>query len=272
MPRPWFQTPRVLTLGVVVLAGILLLLHRFAILRPVETLGTKIFRPAAGVLAEGAHRFTALFATIGSTRTLQQENLRLREENQSLLLAAEQQRLDAAESEFVREAQRVLGERTWQGTVTRVIGRSSDPTFHLYLVNRGTRAGIQPGAAVMVGNGLFVGKVLESDSETAKILLVTDSHATIAGLVENTPRSQGIVTGELGLSLKIDLLLKKDSVEIGQTVVTSGIDEGIPPGLVIGRIAHVENPPGALFQSATVTPAADLQRLTVVTVLKYHAS
>lgn len=272
MARPWFRTPRAITLSIIFAVGILLVLHRFGIVQPIENFGSKIISPMTGVIADSAQRVNNLFVNVGSKRNLQQENLRLREENQSLLASAEQQRLDIAEAELVHEAQQILSERTWKGTIARVIGRSSDPTYHLYLVNRGTRQGIQPGAAVMVGRGFFIGKVLESDAETAKILLVTDSHATTAGLVENTLHTEGIVTGELGLSIKIDLLNKKDSVEVGQTIVTSGIDEGTPPGLIIGRVAHVDNLPGALFQSATVTPTADLRQLTVVTILNYHAT
>lgn len=266
---PWFKTPRaaVLALAFIVMAG--LILHRLAVLRPLETLGAKAIQPVTRLLSANANWFNASFPGIGRGRALEAENRRLREENAALLLASEQQRLDRAEAALVHEAQTVLGQRAWTGITARVIGRSADPTFRVYLVNRGTRHGVRPGAGAMVGAGLFVGKVLESDADTAKIILMTDAHATTAGVVENDRRSQGVVTGELGLSLTMDVLIKSDPIQVGQTVVTSGIEDGVPPGLIIGRIAHVDNPPGALFQSAAVTPTAALRNLTVITILTF---
>ncbi len=273
MARPWFRTPRAVVIAIAFIGLAGLILHRLTVLRPLEALGAKALRPVAGLLSTNAAWFNSLFPSFGRGHDLAAENRRLREENAALLLAAEQQRLDRAEARLVQAAQTVLGQRAWDGVIARVIGRSADPTFRVYLINRGTRQGVRAGAAVMVGNGFFIGNVLESDADTAKIILMTDSHATTAGVVENELRSQGIVTGELGLSLRMDLLIKSDPVEVGQTVVTSGIEDGVPPGLIIGRVADVENPPGELFQSAAVTPTADLRNLTVITILSFnHAS
>lgn len=247
--------------------SLFLLAHRFRLLAPIERLSRLMARPVQSSLAQVAQALGRGLSGPGSLKELRLENERLRQELAQLLVETERQRLNQADAEQVREARRLLGERQWTGTLARVIGRSPDPTFRLYLVNQGRRSGVLPGSAVIVRQGLFVGKVLEAEAETAKILLGTDPHASVAGLVENTPPTQGLLTGEHGLSFKFDLVGKGEPLAVGQVVVTAGLEPLVPRGLVVGRVASVENLPGELFQTASVLPAADFRDLTVVTIL-----
>jgi cell shape-determining protein MreC len=63
------------------------------------------------------------------------------------------------------------------------------------------------------------------------------------------------------------------TVNIGESVVTAGIEltAGIrspyPKGLLIGNIAGVSRSADQLFQTALVTPVADLDRLEYVLVI-----
>ncbi|MBI3115210.1 MAG: rod shape-determining protein MreC [Candidatus Kerfeldbacteria bacterium] len=272
MARPTLRPART----VLVIIGLAIVgffaLHRIGALRPLEGFGVRVFAPLQSGLARAAQSVQAFGQSIAGTRSIHEENEQLRDTLAAALAENERLRLDREEAVEVDRALQFLGERSWTGTVARVVGRSPDPTFQLFLVNRGRSQGVLPGAAVIVGDGVLVGKVLESEPESARFIVLTDSHARVAGRVENERHSQGILTGEHGLSLRMDLLEKTDPVEPGTLVVTSGIEQGIPAGLVIGRITAVEQRPGDLFQSASVDAVATVRSLTVVTILTFdHA-
>ena len=56
----------------------------------------------------------------------------------------------------------------------------------------------------------------------------------------------------------------------GDPVVTSGIRESLfPPDIPVGRVADVKRTPGSLQLDVRVEPAADLNRLQFVAVLRY---
>jgi len=59
-------------------------------------------------------------------------------------------------------------------------------------------------------------------------------------------------------------------VNEGDPVVTSGIRESLfPPDIPVGRVADVKRTPGSLQLDVRVEPAADLNRLQFVAVLRY---
>lgn len=246
---------------------VFLLLHRLQVLRPVEQAFGALLRPLQGFAATGASRLRDIFQDAGSTTALKRENVALRKQLEQLLIEKEEQRLSSAEAARVEAAQRLLGERSLQGTIARVIGRAPDPSFRVHILNRGEKEGVRLGAAVIAGEGIYIGKIIEVDRNTSKLLLLTDPHATAAAYVENPAQTQGLLSGEHGLALRLDLLAKDDVIELDQLVVTSGIEPGVPRGLIAGRVGRVTNLPGELFQSASVEPAADLRSLNVVTIL-----
>ncbi len=263
-----FRSARTVISAALVASVVVLGLHRLKLLQPLEQIVFRGLRPIQSVLNDSASGLRQIAQSVGSVSQLRAENDRLHQEIQRLLVTQEAEKLDRAEALKVESAQRLLGARRWNGVIARVIGRSPDPTYRLYLVNRGSRHGVRVGAAVIISDGVYLGKVLESEPENAKILLLTDPHATTAGLVENRARTQGVLTGEHGLSLKMDLLAKQDPLETGQTVVTSGLDQDIPQGLIIGRISSFTNAPGDLFQTASIVPTAETRDLDVITILR----
>ena len=86
--------------------------------------------------------------------------------------------------------------------------------------------------------------------------------------MENETKSQGVVIGEHGLSLKMELIGQNEVVKEGETVVTSGLEPTIPRGLVIGKISRVLAEPNSFFQTAFIQSLVKVDSLVVVSVLK----
>jgi rod shape-determining protein MreC len=192
------------------------------------------------------------------------ENEQLRRENDELKLQVNQLQSRAAEADRLgallnfRQAQRnvpMLG--------ARVIGTSADTASQTIYLDRGERDGIRRNMGVITPDGV-VGKVIESYRDTAQVLLLTDKDSGVGAMLADS-RIQSPVggTGEPLLSMKY--IPTDDTVNVGEHVVTSGMDRIFPRDLPVGVVAEIKT--GRPFQQVRVRPAAHLQRLEEVIVL-----
>jgi rod shape-determining protein MreC len=254
-------------LWIVALIGVLYVGHVLGITRPLEAGIRFLASPVTGAL----HRFAQGTSHIGerfrTASRLQRENIELREQLGDALaknaeLQAAQRDLQAAEPllEFLKPIERkvVLG---------RVVAQGADPATRTITVNRGQADGLALGTPALVNRGFFIGKVIELDAHTARIRLVSDSQTAVAALVEQGDGVPGLLIGEHGLSLRLTLIPKNQTINAGDRVITSGLEPNIPRGLIIGTVQDVTQDSGDLFQQARIVPSANLDALSVIAFL-----
>lgn len=149
-----------------------------------------------------------------------------------------------------------------------VIGYSPDPGIQSLVINIGRNADIRAGQAVITDEGWLIGKIQIVHETTASVLLLNDAQSLVLSRVQNEAASQGVVRGERGLTVRMELIPKSDSLTPGQPVVTSGLEPGIPPDLLIGTIAAIEQRAGEVFQRALITTPIRYGRVRSVAVIK----
>jgi rod shape-determining protein MreC len=200
------------------------------------------------------------FALQNTTR----DNEQLRRENDALKLQVNQLQSKAAESDRLaallnfRQAQRNV-----PMLAARVIGTGADTGSQTVDLDRGERDGIRRNMGVITPDGV-VGKVIESYRDTAQVQLLTDKYSGVGGmLAESRIQSPVGGTGEPLLSMKY--IPTDETVNVGEHVVTSGMDRIFPRDLPVGIVTEIKT--GRPFQQVRVRPAANLQRLEEVIVL-----
>ena len=124
--------------------------------------------------------------------------------------------------------------------VTKVLLDQESPYLRSLLINKGFKHGIKLGAAVR-SDSYFIGKVVDSNYLTSRILLVSDLNSKIPVIIEPGSVS-GILSGtgnnELG---EIEYLPEKNNIKEGGVVYTSGSDGVISSGIPIGKIVLKNN-------------------------------
>ncbi|THF83798.1 rod shape-determining protein MreC [Cohnella fermenti] len=158
--------------------------------------------------------------------------------------------------------------------IAQVIGNSSNPYDKTIKINLGANDGIKPKMAVITVDGLvgLVSKVSEFTS-TVTPLSELDSTSTEAISIAATVlgrenQSFGIVdydkeNGVLQMS-KID---EDDQVVEGDLIVTSGLGNVLPKGLIIGTVTSNQVGDFGLTHTATIEPAAKFDHLNEVFVV-----
>lgn len=148
----------------------------------------------------------------------------------------------------------------------RVIARDPSPWFKTIMIDKGTEDGLLKGNPVMVSEGV-VGQIIEVSDHYAKVLLITDRNSAVDGLIQST-RVRGIVKGDSSDNCYFVYALKKEDIEQGQVIVSSGMDQVFPKGLEIGTVQMVEKKHSQLFQKITIRTSVDFDKLEEVLILK----
>lgn len=221
---------------------------------PAYAAGASLNRAISRFFADDRSDVATLTAAVEKLRI---ENAKLRE------LAVENDGLKAALAFHERSSDAAI--------VSRVVSETDEDVFHGLIIDRGADDGVKAGQAVIVGDGIIVGKVFETRRRTSSVLLLSDSKSRLAVAVQNASDTVGVLEGDRGLSMSIDLIPQSETLSPGDIIVTSGIEPGIRRGLVVGTIEKVEKKTQDPFQSATVIPFSAAEHPPFVQVLTVTA-
>ncbi|HRY36299.1 MAG TPA: rod shape-determining protein MreC [Candidatus Magasanikbacteria bacterium] len=151
--------------------------------------------------------------------------------------------------------------------LTKVIGNNLEGTEKTIIIDRGENEGIKVGDPAVVDEGVLVGKVIKTEKDISIIRLLSDNQSKVASTIINREKSLGVVEGGYGLSVKMNFIPRNEVVQIGDLVVTSGLEEDTPRGLLIGKVAAIENEAYQPFQQAILTPSADYNRFVYISII-----
>ena len=176
-------------------------------------------------------------------------------------------RLAETEAENARLRTLLDFRKTLGGTLltTRVIGHDAAGLSRTLVVDQGSAAGIAKGAAVLAPEGI-VGQVFQVSPHAARVLLVSDHNSGVDAVVQRT-RGRGIVEGTADGRCGLKFVKRTEDLQVGDLVVSSGLDGIFPRGLPIGHIEAVDKQGQGLFQYGQIEPAVDTERLEEVLVM-----
>lgn len=155
----------------------------------------------------------------------------------------------------------------------RVVRQDLQGLFKTLLINRGRDAGVRTGMAVLAAPGL-VGRIARVAPQYATVLLLTDPNHAVDVLVQRS-RARGVLRGHIGGTTlgrvigvsRIEYLEGRSDVQMGDVVVSSGLDGRYPAGLPVGTVQRVTTTADGLLLRAEVVPFIDWTVVEEVLVL-----
>jgi rod shape-determining protein MreC len=147
----------------------------------------------------------------------------------------------------------------------QVIGKDPSPWFQTMIIDKGTDDGVKKGLPVVDPDGI-VGLVIEATGHYAKVRLITDPNSAVDALVQKS-RARGVIKGGTSGYCVLSYVLRKHDIQVGDTVVSSGMDGVFPKGLPIGKVEEIIKYDAGIFQDVTVTPFVDFERLEEVLII-----
>lgn len=254
-------------LAVSAVIGLTILFHYFGWLKPVESFFRYIVNP-------GSKAMYALSVKINN----EDENFKTPED---LLSAYEKMKNEwlknkinevelqtlRQDNENLRQQLNFLKTKNYDSIGAEIIGKNIDPTESTLIINRGSKDGVEEGGPVVVGDGILVGKIAKVEDSTAVVRLLDDNQSRVAATVVNYEKSIGLIEGGYGISVQMNLIPQNESVSVGDMIVTSGLEEKMPRGLLIGVIQAVEKEAHQPFQKAVIKPFMSFDKVTMASVL-----
>lgn len=206
-----------------------------------------------------------------SAAQLYDELEKTKAENRELL--AERGRLAEVEQENINLKKMLDYQKSvnYDLITARVIARSpADPLSReqAMTLDQGSEQGIRVGQAVLDTEGILVGKITDTTGTLSQGCLLFKDNCRVAVAIQGQSGTIGIVQSDLNLALKIDFIPHGRLIEVGQIIVTSGLEEEVPAGLVIGRVSQVITEGNELWQHALVEPIGNFDTLKIVGILK----
>jgi rod shape-determining protein MreC len=146
-----------------------------------------------------------------------------------------------------------------------VIGKDPSAWFKTVIIDKGKADGLQKGLPVVLPQGI-AGQVIEVSDHYSKVMLMIDRNSAVDALVQRS-RARGIIKGASADKCRFEFVLRKNDVQVGDTVVASGLDGVYPKGLLIGQISDLSERNSDIFYEITVTPFVDYEKLEEVLVI-----
>src|SRR5262249_15029570 len=151
-------------------------------------------------------------------------------------------------------------------TAVEVLYTGRDPFSQKVFLNKGTDGGISAGEAVIDADGV-VGQVTRVFPFMSEVTLVTDKdHAVPVRVVRSGVRSVLFGSGA-GRPPELRFTAPNADIEVGDVLVTSGIDGTYPPGLSVAQVVSLERDTGQMFARITAKPLAGVDRSRHLMVL-----
>lgn len=202
--------------------------------------------------------------TLPRLPALTEENARLRTE------LIQQQLASAQLHEALRRVQQsqalLQSAPAHRGVAASVIARSTVPTQHTVVIDRGARDGLTMESVIVDASGV-VGRMTELHEAASLVLLLTDSDSRVAGVVERS-RESGLLVGRgRGQCEFLYLDVDADVIE-GDRILTAGLNGVFPKGLLLGTVTRVVRDQLTGSASAWVRPASPLGRVEEVLCLQ----
>lgn len=142
----------------------------------------------------------------------------------------------------------------------RVVANSSSAFVRSVMINAGREQNIKSGYPVLNGDGL-VGRIVETGSTAARVLLLTDQQSRIPVFV-GSRNLNAVVAGDNGAMPRLVNLPSDAEIAAGEEVATSGIGGLFPRGLRIGTVTGEKG-------SYRVQVHANLDTIEYLSVLFY---
>lgn len=242
------------------------------------------FANLAGVIAtpfrNGIHSLVewteGMYSDAFERDRLESELEELRQENARLKAEAREGEAASRENERLRD---LLGfqqkHAEFQMEPATVTARESSNWSSTLTVSKGSASDVEAGDCVVDQYGNLVGVISRVGLNWSTLLTVVDVDLEMGALIARTDGA-AILEGDFTLmtqgKLKLSYLPQGTQLLAGDSILTSGLMSGgtatYPSGLLVGYVSQVRSDPGGMSDHAVLVPAADLDALEQVFIIK----
>lgn len=142
------------------------------------------------------------------------------------------------------------------------INRNVTLWYDLITIDKGSTSFVEPNMGVIY-NGNLIGIITEVNNYSSKARLLTNGNKLSVKVNE----SYGILTEYKNGYYIVDGISNFENVQIGDRVLTTGLSDNIPNGILIGEIVDMQKDNFELTKRLYVKPLVNLNNIKYVTLV-----
>ncbi|MES2129335.1 MAG: rod shape-determining protein MreC [Pseudomonadota bacterium] len=201
-----------------------------------------------------------------SLAALQKEVRELKTQQIANAQAMQLARLQTAENAQLRKLMDAKEHVPVKTMMSEILYDARDPATRKIVLDRGSRDNVQLGLPV-IDNAGVVGQVTRVFPLTSEVTLLTDKDQAIpVQVLRNGLRSVAYGRGQSGL-LDLRFMAPNADIQVGDILITSGMDGVYPAGLAVAKVVQVETSATGAFGRFACQPLAGIDRHRQLLVL-----
>jgi rod shape-determining protein MreC len=151
--------------------------------------------------------------------------------------------------------------------VAEVVGRGPSPFIQTFFIDKGRKDGLVRGMPVLMTEGV-VGRLEKTSANFSQVIQINDPSFAVDCLTQRS-RVRGILTGIPGeKNCQIKYVARTEDILPGDIIITSGLDQLYPKGLILGRILKLNARAKGNFLFVEVVPEVKLSQIEEVLIFQ----
>jgi len=199
-------------------------------------------------------------------KNLAKENAEFKKENELLIVSVSKLSEAARENQFLRTQLGLVPPWKLKIILADIIGFGPGNLGEYFLIDRGKEDGVLSGQAAIYAGGFLVGRITTADNNLGMVMALVDSASSVFAITEET-RVGGAILGDQGVGLILDMVPPDKEVNMGEIVLSSGLDSKTPKGLIIGKVAKKISGENDIFQRFKIKPAVNYKEIERVFII-----
>lgn len=205
--------------------------------------------------------------SLSARNKLLSDNAGLRAEQ--IRLELQLQKLAALEDENNRLRELVSSTKHFEKErllIAELLSVDLDPFRQRFVLNKGSRNGVYEGQPLLGAQGI-IGQIDKVGPFNSVAILISDpNHALLGVIARSGHRSLVVGTGNIG---KLELLHVTNTadIQIGDLVITSGLDDRYPGDYPVAEITSIQQVPGEPFARVEAKPLVELNKIREILLI-----
>jgi rod shape-determining protein MreC len=265
-------TPALIKLAVCLLLSMVLMVvdFQFNAMAPIRSVASYLLTPIESLMLLPRNISIGTYEYLTSKGSLEQENEVLVKRVAELTLLANQSELLIAENTHLRKLIGISEQSRFKILISQILYTPSNPLSQKVIIDRGESSGIKAGQAVSDHQGI-VGQIIRVMENKSEVALLDDRDMVIPVQVSRNGLRGALYGNGRGRPLELRHMPAVSDLEVGDVLMTSGIDGVYPPGFAVATINKIERNVDKNFAYVYCSPVGGLNRFRHVMVLFYDS-
>ena len=242
--------------------------YQFKTMGAARSIASYLLTPFETIMLAPRDILLASYDYLTTKGSLEQENEALTKRVAELTLLANQSELFMSENAQLRKLIGIQEQSRFKILISQILYTPNNPLSQRVVIDRGANSNITPGQAVSDHQGI-VGQVVRVMENKSEVALLDDRDMIIPIQIARNGLRGALHGNGRGRPLELRHMAAVSDIQVGDVLMTSGIDGVYPPGFAVATVDKIDRNVDKNFAYIYCSPVGGVNRFRHVMILFY---